>query len=145
MAVMSAVRIMLVDFIQGFMQEGDAYAFGVMLYELCTGKPAWDSKSAGDIISAKFGRPAAPGLAMPTALPNALKVAVTPVSHPSLVCFMQTPFQLCIPDQVHAFTQRNDTICQMQHCMHEAHNLAPPPFVVLQTPPSTAWGKPAQS
>lgn len=56
------------------MQEGDAYAFGVLLYELYSGQPAWAGLSTGDIISAKLRTHASQALRMSADAPPALQV-----------------------------------------------------------------------
>lgn len=58
-------------------QEGDAYAFGVMLCELYTGQPAWAGMSTGDIISAKLRTHASQALRMSADCPPALQVPKT--------------------------------------------------------------------
>lgn len=55
-------------------QEGDAYAFGVALYELYSRQPAWANLSTGDIISAKLRSNAAVSLRLPAEAPPALQV-----------------------------------------------------------------------
>ncbi len=53
---------------------GDAYAFGVMLYELYSGKPAWAGLSTGDIISAKLRSHVSASLHLPGEGSPALQV-----------------------------------------------------------------------
>ena len=57
-----------------WVQEGDAYAFGVLLYELYSGQPAWAGMSTGDIISAKLRTHARQALRMSADAPSALQV-----------------------------------------------------------------------
>ncbi len=59
---------------QNLVQEGDAYAFGVMLYELYCSKPAWANLSTGEIISAKLDSPAGVSLQLVPGAPPALQV-----------------------------------------------------------------------
>lgn len=61
-----------------WVQEGDAYAFGVMLYELYSGQPAWPGLSTGDIISAKLRTHASQALRMCADAPPALQVPHLP-------------------------------------------------------------------
>ena len=56
------------------LQEGDAYAFGVMVYELYSGVPAWAGLSTGDIIAAKLRSHASTALRMSADAPPALQV-----------------------------------------------------------------------
>lgn len=65
-----------------WVQDGDAYAFGVMLYELYSGQPAWAGISTGDIISAKLRTHASQALRMSADAPPALQV---PKLSPTLV------------------------------------------------------------
>ena len=66
------------DQVQTLVQEGDAYAFGVMLYELYCSKPAWANLSTGEIISAKLGSHAGVSLQLVPDAPPALQVLVCP-------------------------------------------------------------------
>ena len=61
---------------QTLAQEGDAYAFGVMLYELYCSKPAWANLSTGEIISAKLRSHASVSLQLVPDAPPALQVLV---------------------------------------------------------------------
>ncbi len=70
---------------QSLVQEGDAYAFGVMLYELYCSKPAWANLSTGEIISAKLGSHAGASLQLVPGAPPALQVLVC-LSVPGCVC-----------------------------------------------------------
>jgi len=62
--------------VQSLVQEGDAYAFGVMLYELYCSKPAWANLSTGEIISVKLGSHAGASLQLVPHAPPALQVPV---------------------------------------------------------------------
>ncbi|KAL0023839.1 hypothetical protein WJX77_010270 [Trebouxia sp. C0004] len=71
-------------------KEGDAYAFGVMLYELYCSKPAWADLSTGEIISAKLRSHAGVSLQLVPAAPLALQDLIdrclcsNPVVRPTL-------------------------------------------------------------
>lgn len=60
------------------MQECDAYAFGVMLYELYSSRPGWAGLSTGDIISAKLRSHASASLQLAPPAPPALQVKQPP-------------------------------------------------------------------
>lgn len=71
-------------------KEGDAYAFGVMLYELYCSKPAWANLSTGEIISAKLRSHASVSLQLVPDAPPALQdlidrcLSSNPVMRPAL-------------------------------------------------------------
>ncbi|KAL0031996.1 hypothetical protein WJX79_011099 [Trebouxia sp. C0005] len=71
-------------------KEGDAYAFGVMLYELYCSKPAWANLSTGEIISAKLRSHAGASLQLEPDAPPALQdlidccLSSNPVMRPTL-------------------------------------------------------------
>lgn len=73
------------------MQECDAYAFGVMLYELYSSRPGWAGLSTGDIISAKLRGPASASLQLAAPAPPALQVTPPPSSPPPL-----PPRSICV-------------------------------------------------
>ena len=72
-------------------QEGDAYAFGVMIYELYSGQPAWAGKATGDIIAAKLRSRASVALRMAEDCPPALQVTAAAHSHCKRVAMVIGP------------------------------------------------------
>jgi len=81
--------------VQTVVQEGDAYAFGVMLYELYCSKPAWANLSTGEIISAKLRSHAGESLQLVPDAPPALQVLVC------LSLAVSVPVCFCAHDAVH--------------------------------------------